>query len=64
MVYRECQLLDDGSLDTVVLLPNGEEARFSQEYAAEWRCPKTGELDFRAFVDQAIGLEESYNGDA
>lgn len=31
------ELLDDGTLDTHIRLSNGAEARFSQEYASQFR---------------------------
>jgi hypothetical protein len=43
-------LADDGTLDTVLVDANGTVYRFSQEFAADYRDPETGALDFYEFV--------------
>lgn len=48
LVPEDFTLIDDGSLDTVVELPNGETWRYAE--AIDYRDPDTGELDFDLWV--------------
>ena len=48
----DLELVDDGTMDTVVRLPNGEEWRYG-EYAANWR-DESGALDFTAFIEDVV----------
>lgn len=50
--FHEVRLCDDGTLDTVVSV-DGQETRFNQEYTAEMRNPKTGELPLKSLIELA-----------
>ena len=46
----DCYLGDDGTLDTVIIV-NGREVTFGQEWAGPYRDPDTGELTTEGFVE-------------
>lgn len=45
-------LIDDGTMDTVVRLPNDEEWRYSD--TSTYRDPDSGALDFARFVKDEV----------
>ncbi len=45
-------LIDDGTLDTVVGLPDGTEYRYSDTF--DYRDPDTGELDFDRWIVEIV----------
>lgn len=47
-------LLDDGTMDTVVGLPNGREYRYDGDTVADYRDAVTGALDFPSFVADVV----------
>ena len=49
---HECYLGDDGTLDTVIVV-DGHEFRFSQEYASHCRDQDTGAMTDDGFVELA-----------
>ena len=50
---QDFDLGDDGTMDTVVYLPTGEEMRYSTETAWDYRDPDGG-LDFDAFIEGVV----------
>lgn len=46
-------LIDDGTLDTVIRWPDGEEWRYSQELASEYRN-EDGALDLDRFLAEVV----------
>jgi hypothetical protein len=61
----DVQLIDDGSLDTVVSV-NGEEIRYDQEFGSQFRDRKTGGITrsgWKKLKEQAIEDYDNMFGD-